>query len=83
MITAEQIWSILDRRMPRGRWVSLAEIYQFVSQYGVLDREDYQPQAPGSKIPKWKRNVRNVLQRQKNHGRVDWDGDANYWMAGR
>ena len=43
-----------------------------------LDDEDLEPQAPGSDIPKWKRNVRNVLQYRKKTGEIEWDGEAKY-----
>ena len=36
-----------------------------MEQYSKLDSEDYEPQQPTSDIPKWKRNVRNVLQYRK------------------
>ena len=57
-----EIWACLVGHMPRGRWVSLREIYSLVAAHLVLDREDHEPEAPGSSVPKWKRNVRNVLQ---------------------
>ncbi len=45
-----------------------------------LDEEDQEPQSPTSHIPKWKRNVRNVLQnRKKGKGRkIEWDEQGNY-----
>jgi hypothetical protein len=51
-----------------------------VERYGNLDGEDFDPQSPTSDIPKWKRNVRNVLQYQKGIGEIRWDGDANYLL---
>ena len=30
---------------------------------------------------RWKRNVRNVLQRRKSTGEVQWDGSASYRLA--
>jgi len=81
MIHLPEIWDIIQRRMPRGRWVSLEEIYQMVKLYGNLDVEDFKPQSPTSDIPKWKRNVRNVLQyRKKRTKEIQWDGDARYLL---
>jgi len=69
--------------MPRERWISVDEIYQMVERYGNLDVEDFEPQSPTSDIPKWKRNVRNVLQYRKDRkgtGEIQWDGDARYLL---
>jgi len=83
MITSPKIWDILLKKMPRETWVSLEEIYNLVERYGSLDREDFYPQAPGSDIPKWKRNIRNVLQNRKDNGLIRWNGKAQYWLRDR
>ena len=80
MIHRPEIWKIIQTHMQRERWVSLTEIYQMVEHYGNLDVEDFEPQSPTSDIPKWKRNVRNVLQSRKGTGKIQWDGDANYLL---
>ena len=64
--------------LPRGRWVELGEIYRIVESNLSLDREDFEWQSPSSDIPKWKRNVRNVLQHRKRTGEIEWDGQARY-----
>jgi hypothetical protein len=66
--------------MPRGHWVSLEEIYQVVEKHWNLDAEDFHPQSPTSDIPKWKRNVRNVLQYRKSTGEILWDREARYLL---
>ena len=80
MIHLPEIWSIIRTHMPRERWISVDEIYQMVERYGNLDVEDFEPQSPTSNIPKWKRNVRNVLQYRKGTGEIQWDGDARYLL---
>lgn len=80
MITLPEIWDILVMRMST-EWIHLREIYDIVKQHHVLDDEDYQPQAPGSEIPKWKRNVRNVLQYRKKTGEIEWDYNGKYRLA--
>ena len=72
------IWQCIQEHLPKGRWVSLADIYRMVEEVLPLDEEDYAPQAPGSCVPKWKRNVRNVLQYRKKTGEVQWDERGNY-----
>jgi len=74
MIHAQEIWDIIQTKMTRGRWVSRQGIYRIVEEFGNLDTEDFEPQSPISNIPKWKRNVRNFLQRRKNK-EIKWDRD--------
>jgi hypothetical protein len=78
MIHQPEIWDIIQRKMPKERWVSLEEIYQMVKERGNLDAEDFEWQSPTSAIPKWKRNVRNVLQYRKSTGEILWDREARY-----
>jgi hypothetical protein len=83
MIKADMIWRIIDRHMRRDAWLDLEDIYRLVTQHGHLDREDNDSDAPGSGNPKWKRNVRNVLQRQKGLGKIDWQIPARYRLRSR
>ena len=64
--------------LPKGQWVTLGDIYHLIANTLKLDKEDYEWQAPSSNIPKWKRNVRNVLQYRKKSGDIEWDGRGNY-----
>jgi len=66
--------------MPRGQWVRLADLYSLVEQYRQLDDEDWDVDAPGSSSPRWQRNVRNVLQRRKVCGDIDWAGGGLYHL---
>jgi hypothetical protein len=78
MIHAQEIWDIIQTHLPRRRWVSLKEIYNTVEEYGNLDTEDFKGQSPTSDTPKWKRNVRNVLQRRKGKNEIRWNRPAKY-----
>ncbi|MFC1798363.1 hypothetical protein ACFLZL_00965 [Thermodesulfobacteriota bacterium] len=78
MIRLPEIWEIIRNHMPRNTWKSLQDIYDLISQYADLDDEDFEPQSPSSDLPKWKRNVRNVLQYRKRAGDIEWDRDAHY-----
>src|SRR5690606_624484 len=60
----------------------LGTIYEVIERYATLDAEDLQPDAPGSNSPRWKRNVRNVLQQRKEQGDILWDGHGHYRLAG-
>ena len=73
-----EIWDCIKNRMPKGQWVALDDIYNLVENTLDLDKEDHEWQSPSSDIPKWKRNVRNILQYRKNTGEIEWDRQGNY-----
>jgi hypothetical protein len=75
-----EIWDCILRKLPRGQWATLADIYYLIERNLTPDAGDYEPQSPGSEIPKWKRNVRNVLQYRKRTGDIEWDGRGKYRM---
>lgn len=64
--------------LPRNIWYALNSIYSHIEKKLILDGEDYYPQSQNSNIPKWKRNVRNVLQYRKKTGEIFWDGKGKY-----
>jgi hypothetical protein len=76
MIHLPEIWNILIMRMPSG-WIPLQEIYAIIKKHHALDDEDYYPESPNSDGPKWKRNVRNVLQYRRKTGEIEWDNFNN------
>ncbi len=78
MTRLPEIWHCILANMPRGSWIALDDIYTLVEQNLSLDAEDYEWQSPTSDIPKWRRNVRNVLQYRKRTGDIEWDGQAKY-----
>jgi len=78
MTRLPEIWLCLRQTMRKGVWTSIETIYELVKNNLCLDIEDFEPQSPSSDIPKWKRNVRNVLQYRKKTGEIEWDGSAHY-----
>ncbi|MDY6906107.1 MAG: hypothetical protein SWH61_15650 [Thermodesulfobacteriota bacterium] len=78
MIRLPEIWGIINHYMPKNEWTPLQNIYELVRRNGNLDDEDFEPQSPTSDLPKWKRNVRNVLQYRKRTGEIEWDGATHY-----
>ena len=78
MTRLPEIWLCINLHLPRGQWFELEYIYEIVENNIKLDTEDYEPQAPASDVPKWKRNVRNVLQYRKRTEEIEWDGAARY-----
>lgn len=78
MTHLSEIWECMKSGLPKGQWVTLDDIYHLIANTLKLDKEDYKWQSPSSDIPKWKRNVRNVLQYRKKTGDIEWDGHGNY-----
>ena len=72
MIRAYKIRNILNEHMPKNQWISLDNIYLLIERHGNLDIDDLKFSAPGNIEPKWKRNVRNVLQTDKRLGKIVW-----------
>ena len=80
-LRADEIWTILTRGMRRGRWHELTDLYALVESTARLTAADLEPDAPNSNAPRWQRNVRNVLQRRKTVGDLEWDGRARYRLS--
>jgi len=78
MTRLPEIWSRIKQYLPKGQWIDLERIYELVETNLKLDFEDFEPQSPSSDIPKWKRNVRNVLQYRKRTEDIEWGNDAKY-----
>lgn len=78
MTHSDELWDAIQRTLSSDRWMALRDLYRGVEKRVSLDDEDHLPQAPGSDVPKWMRNVRNVLQQRKALGHVLWNGSAQY-----
>ena len=50
------------RSLTQDQCMTVPDIYSCVKGFVSLDREDWEPESPGSQRPKWQRNVRNALQ---------------------
>ena len=69
MISQKEIWAVLSGEMKRDEWIALDAIYELISQRIPVRDEP---------VPRWRRNVRNVLQRRKASGEVEWNGHGAY-----
>ena len=77
MTSAPEMIDALQRHMKKGKKYQLQEIYLIIERHCSLDAEDYDPQSPGSSVPKWKRNVRGVL-RTDNRRHFIYHDNATY-----
>jgi hypothetical protein len=83
MIHQPEIWALIKTYLPRRTWIHLHKIYDLVKKHADLGNDDFYPQSPTSNLPKWKRNVRNVLQYRKNPKRAEilWNKeDESYYL---
>jgi len=70
MIRSQQVFAILDKHMPRKRWVSCNEVFEIVEAHTKIDAADRSSAPPLSKTPKWKIVVRDVLLQWLKEGRI-------------
>jgi hypothetical protein len=81
VIHQPKIWDLIRMYLPRGTWTHIHRIYDLVEEHATLDKDDFYPQSPTSDIPKWKRNVRNVLQYRKGTREIQWnENDESYFL---
>ena len=73
-----EIWKVVKSELSSDEWIPVREIYAIVERGISLDGDDRMPASPGSRPPRWHRNVRNVLQHRKATGEVLWDGHGRY-----
>ena len=78
--TSREMWEIIEEKLPRNQWIPLQEIYEHIERNITLKPDDFLQAAPTTDEPKWKRNVRNVLQRRKTMGDIAWDRDGKYMI---
>lgn len=83
MLNSKAAWQVLVDKVPTGEWLTLDQLYAIVERDAPLDDVDRTGVSEGSKSPKWKRTVRNVLQRKKSLGEIEWDGRGKFRFAPR
>lgn len=76
----QQMWHVIEEKLPRDEWVPIQSIYEIVQNGLQLKNDDFLPSAPSSGEPKWIRNVRNVLQHRKSTGDIAWDKNGKYMI---
>lgn len=78
MLSSGEAWRIIDERAPRGEWLPLTKLYELVGSCTDFDGADLRALSAKNSSPRWKRTVRNALQRKKVSGAVAWDGQGRY-----
>jgi hypothetical protein len=73
MVSRRDIWPALKAAMNEESWTSLDELYRAV--------EKALPAVSEESSPRWRRNVRNVLQHRRARGEVAWNGHGAYKLS--
>jgi hypothetical protein len=73
-------WQLLEHQLPRDEWIPINEIYAIIEHGITFTADDFLPSAPRNGEPRWKRNVRNVLQRRKASGEIAWNRSGLYLL---
>lgn len=87
MLTAKQIWPILQVFMPKDKWMTPMEIYEVVRGHAELDSRDLEPIDSSTTVPnpqlRWGSNVRGVLRTRFKSGELEWDQQGKYLFSSR
>lgn len=78
MLKSREAWQAIDGYAPRGEWLPLNDLYDLVREHVSLDDSDLSSISNKRVSARWKRTVRNALQRAKADGSVEWDGKGRY-----
>ncbi|MEC7262956.1 MAG: hypothetical protein VXW38_04395 [Bacteroidota bacterium] len=83
MITKQETFrKIILEKLPKDSWINLSEIYHIVeNNIDHFESGDFDPLADYNQQERWKRNVRNALQTLKAKDKIEWDGNANYFLG--
>ncbi len=64
------LWKTIRTNLPLRTWIPIAEIYRAVEKHIALDAEDLDTSLSRTNIPRWRTNVRRVLNGKKEAGGV-------------
>ena len=64
------IWNMLQKHVPKRKWITLSEILTVVQARILLDAEDLGRASSRSRTPCWEANVRRLLRLKVHTGIV-------------
>lgn len=74
------MWSVMKSRLPVNRILDISEIYSVVENNLSLTPDDFVPSSKWTSEPRWKRNVRNILQNRKSTSQIIWLKNGKYFI---
>ncbi len=80
MHSPKDIRAALERNVPRGEWLDLADIYRLIETNVALDAEDWRDHYPSGwgPEPRWHGLVRRGLKRLRKAGECEYTWRARY-----
>ncbi len=78
MTSCDPHGNAVERRLTGRSWAPLHRLYPAGERLGLLDDEDFVPDAPRSAEPKGKRSIHNALRSWKGLGHVLCDGRGSH-----
>jgi hypothetical protein len=80
MSKSDEIRICLEKYATKKTYLSLSEIYKIIEKNLVLNEDDLSCVTDEHKEPKWQRNVRNVLQSDKESSNITWNKEEHTYM---
>ncbi|MBP7770145.1 MAG: hypothetical protein KA055_03390 [Aliarcobacter sp.] len=80
MSKSDEIRTCLEKNAKKNIYLSLSEIYNIIEKNLILDEDDLSSVTNEHKEPKWQRNVRNVLQSDKENSNITWNKEEHTYM---
>ena len=80
MSKSDEIRTCLEKNAKKNIYLSLSEIYNIIEKNLILDKDDLSSVTNEHKEPKWQRNVRNVLQSDKETSNITWNKEEHTYM---
>lgn len=80
MSKSHEIRTCLEKNAKKNIYLSLSEIYNIIEKNLILDEDDLSSVTDEHKEPKWQRNVRNVLQSDKENSSITWNKEEHTYM---
>ena len=76
MMNQQRVRQTLDGGMTVVAWSPLARRYELIEILGALNHENYKLSTPEGDEPNWRRNVRNIFQKDKETPRLEWNPES-------
>ena len=80
MSKSDEIRICLEKYAPKKTYLSLSKIYKIIEKNLVLNEDDLSCVTDEHKEPKWQRNVKNVLQSDKENSNITWNKEEHTYM---
>lgn len=74
------MWAVMKSTLPVNKILDIGEIYSVIEAKINLEPDDFEPSSKWGTDPRWKRNVRNILQNRKASSQIIWMKNGKYFI---